>query len=93
MAVHIRMQKKGKTHKPFFQIVAADHRKPQNGRFLEKLGYYDPSTSPSTIELNPERVSYWYENGAQVSEQVQKFCKIKGVNLFRKKIERKAKGE
>ncbi len=83
MAVHIRLQRKGNTHRPFYHLVACDHRAARDGKFLEKLGYYNPNTEPSTMEINPERVRYWYGKGAQLSGQVSKLVKIKKIGLER----------
>lgn len=84
MAVHIRLQRHGSTHRPFYHVVAADHRKPRDGRFIEKLGYYDPNHNPSLIELKADRMQFWYERGAQVSEAVSKLTKVQKVTLTRK---------
>ena len=83
MAVHIRLQRKGNTNRPFYHVVAADHRARRDGRFLEKLGYYDPSTEPSTIELKGERLQHWYSQGAQLSETVAQIAKVKQIALSR----------
>jgi small subunit ribosomal protein S16 len=60
MAVHIRLQRKGSTHKPFYHLVAADHRCARDGRHIERLGYYDPSANPSIIKFKEDRVQYWF---------------------------------
>jgi small subunit ribosomal protein S16 len=86
MAVHIRLQRHGSTHRPFYHIVAADHRKPRNGRYLERLGYYDPNHSPSVISLKDDRIQHWYGIGAQLSTAVDKLVKIQKVELSRKKL-------
>jgi len=84
MAVHLRLQRHGNTHRPFYHLVAADHRAARDGRFIEKLGYYDPNANPSTIELKPERIQFWYSRGAQVSPAVASLLKVKKVSLTRK---------
>jgi small subunit ribosomal protein S16 len=83
MAVHIRLQRHGATHRPFYHIVAADSRAPRNGRFIEKLGYYDPNTEPSVIEVKSDRLQYWYGVGAQLSSATAKLFKNKKINLDR----------
>ena len=83
MAVSIRLQRKGSTHKPFYHIVAADRRSPRDGRFIEKLGYYDSKTEPSVIEIKSERLQHWYQQGAQVSSAVEKLAAIKKITLQR----------
>lgn len=84
MAVHVRLQRHGSIHRPFYHVVAADHRKARNGRFIEKLGYYDPNKEPSQIVLKPERVQYWYSKGAQLSDTVKKLAKLEKIELSRK---------
>lgn len=83
MAVHIRLQRKGGTHRPFFHIVATDHRNPRDGRFLEKLGYYDPTCEPSTIALKGDRLQHWYGQGAQLTSAVAKLVKAEKLSLSR----------
>lgn len=88
MAVHIRLQRKGSTHRPFYHVVVTDHRNPRDGRFIEKLGYYDPSCEPSLIELKDDRMQYWYGRGAQLTETVAKLAKAKDLNLSREQTHR-----
>ena len=86
MAVHIRLARHGNTHRPFYHLVAADHKmRRDGGRFIEKLGTYDPHTEPSTVELKEERIRYWYEKGAQLSDTVAKLLKAKNVKMARLK--------
>jgi small subunit ribosomal protein S16 len=84
MAVHIRLQRKGTTHRPFYHVVAADQRSPRDGRFIEKLGYYDPAAEPSVIELKVDRLEHWYAQGAQLTDACSKLVKAKKINLSRK---------
>ncbi|NRA63733.1 MAG: 30S ribosomal protein S16 [Pseudobacteriovorax sp.] len=84
MALTLRLQRHGSTHRPFYHIVATDSRRPRNGRFIEKLGYYDPNKEPSIMEVKTDRVQYWYANGAQVSSAVANILKKKSVKLDRK---------
>ncbi len=83
MAVTIRLQRRGSTHKPFYHIVAADTRAPRDGRFIEKLGYYDPMTEPSVIEVKSERLQHWYSCGAQLSEATRRLVNAKKIELQR----------
>lgn len=83
MAVTLRLARHGSTHRPFYHVVAADSRKARNGRYLEKLGYYDPNANPSVIELKEDRVQHWYGNGATLSPTVSKLLKVKSVKLTR----------
>lgn len=91
MAVHIRLQRKGATHKPFYQVVAADHRCPRDGRFLEKLGFYDPNCEPSVIELKEDRLQYWYGKGATLTSSANQLVKVKKISLKREGVVEKAK--
>lgn len=77
--VKIRLRRTGKKKQPSYRIVVADSRMPRDGRYIESLGYYDPKTEPSTVELDGERALYWLGQGAQPSRQVQNLMKIKGV--------------
>ena len=83
MAVHIRLQRKGAPHRSFYHVVAADHRSRRDGRFLEKLGFYDPNTEPSTINLKEDRVQFWYGKGAQLSTAIKSLVKVKKLKLNR----------
>ena len=69
-------------HTDHFITLAADSRSPRDGRFIEKLGYYDPNQEPSVIEMKEDRVQYWYQNGAQLADTV-KLVKVKNVRLSR----------
>jgi small subunit ribosomal protein S16 len=81
MAVKLRLQRKGRKGAPFYHIVAADARAPRDGRFIEKVGTYNPLTSPATIELNRERAFYWISVGAQPTDTVNAILRFKGVLL------------
>lgn len=75
MAVKIRLARTGAKKRPFYRIVAADARAPRDGRFLEKLGTYDPTKNPSEVHLNRSRVDYWLGVGAQPTETVKRLLK------------------
>lgn len=77
--VRIRLRRVGKKKQPAYRIVVADSKMPRDGRFIESLGYYNPLTEPSTIEIDGERALYWLGQGAQPSGQVQNLMKINGV--------------
>ncbi len=85
MAVHIRLQRKGTLNRSFFHLVAADHKARRDGNFIEKLGYYDPNPKDSTIHINQERLQYWFERGAQLSDAVKSMVKVQKIKLSRKK--------
>lgn len=73
--VKIRLARAGAKKRPFYRIVAADPRSPRDGRFLEKLGTYDPNQNPSIVVLNRPRIDYWLGVGAQPTETVRRLLK------------------
>ena len=75
MAVKIRLARTGAKKRPFYRIVAADARSPRDGRFLEKLGTYNPLTEDGTLELKRDRVEYWLGNGAQPTNVVKRLLR------------------
>ena len=81
MSVKIRLQRHGKKGKPFYWIVAADARSKRDGRYLEKLGVYNPNTNPATIELDLEGAVTWLQNGAQPTDTARAILSYKGAML------------
>jgi small subunit ribosomal protein S16 len=81
MPVKIRLQRHGKKGKPFYWIVAADARSKRDGKFLEKLGIYNPNTNPATIELKLDNAVTWLQNGAQPTDTAKAILSYKGVLL------------
>ena len=81
MPVKIRLQRHGKKGKPFFWIVAADSRAKRDGRFLEKLGTYNPNTNPATIDINIDNSVQWLQNGAQPTDTARAILSYKGAML------------
>ena len=79
MPVKIRLQRHGKKGRPFFHIVVADGRAPRDGRFIERIGSYNPITNPATIELNHEKAADWMQKGAQPSDTARAILSYKGV--------------
>ena len=79
MSVKIRLQRHGKKQKPFYWIVAADARSKRDGRFLEKLGTYNPNTNPATIDLNLDQAVQWLHNGAQPTDTARAILSYKGA--------------
>jgi small subunit ribosomal protein S16 len=79
MATRIRLQRHGKKGKPFFHIVVADQRAKRDGRFIEKLGTYNPNTNPATIDIDFDRCVNWVQNGAQPSDTARAILSYKGV--------------
>ncbi|WP_350290205.1 30S ribosomal protein S16 [uncultured Croceitalea sp.] len=81
MPVKIRLQRHGKKGKPFYWIVAADSRAKRDGKFLEKLGTYNPNTNPATINLNVDGSVQWLSNGAQPTDTARAILSYKGVMM------------
>ena len=81
MPVKIRLQRHGKKGKPFFWIVAADARSKRDGKFLEKIGTYNPNTNPATIDLNIDSAVQWLHNGAQPTDTAKAILSYKGALL------------
>ncbi len=79
MPVRIRLQRHGKKGKPFYWIVAADSRVKRDGKFLEKLGTYNPNTNPASIELNVDAAVRWLQNGAQPTQTARAILSYKGA--------------
>jgi small subunit ribosomal protein S16 len=81
MPVKIRLQRHGKKGKPFYWIVAADARSKRDGRYLEKLGTYNPNTNPATINLQLDNTVTWLEKGAQPTDTARTLLSYKGVMI------------
>jgi small subunit ribosomal protein S16 len=81
MSVKIRLQRHGKKGKPFYWIVSADARAKRDGKYLEKLGTYNPNTNPATIELNLDSAVKWLHNGAQPTDTAKAILSYKGAML------------
>ena len=81
MPVKIRLQRHGKKGKPYYWIVAADARAKRDGKYLEKLGAYNPNTNPATIELNLDGAVQWLQNGAQPTDTARAILSYKGAML------------
>ena len=75
MAVKIRLRRMGAKKAPFYRIVVADSRYPRDGRFIEELGYYDPTKEPSVVKIDMEKAQKWIANGAQSTDTVKKLLK------------------
>lgn len=83
MATKIRLQRHGHKGHAFYPIVIADSRAPRDGRFIERIGSYDPNTNPATINLNFDRALYWLETGAQPTLTVRRILSEKGVLMMK----------
>ncbi len=79
MAVKLRLQRRGRAKAPFYHIVVADARSPRDGRFIEKIGTYNPLTVPASIELDRQLAFDWLQKGAQPTDTVRAILRFKGV--------------
>ena len=76
MSVKIRLTRIGSKKQPYYRIVVTDSRSPRDGKFIEKIGTYDPKTDPSTVVLDKEKAAEWIRKGAKPSNTVEKLFKI-----------------
>lgn len=81
MAVKIRLSRRGRKKLALYDVVVADARAPRDGRFIEKLGTYNPLTNPASIEINDDRAFHWIMNGAQPTDTVKAMLSFRGVML------------
>lgn len=79
MAVKIRLRRMGAKKAPFYRIVVADSRFPRDGRFIEELGYYDPTKEPSILKIDDEKAKSWIAKGAQPTDTVKGLLKKNGT--------------
>ncbi|MEO8793870.1 MAG: 30S ribosomal protein S16 [Daejeonella sp.] len=86
MATKIRLQRFGKKGKPFYHVVVADARAPRDGKFIERLGSYNPNTNPATIEINFEKALDWMNKGAEPTDTCRAILSYKGI-LYKKHLE------
>ena len=83
MATKIRLQRHGRKNYAFYPIVVADSRAPRDGKFIERIGSYNPNTNPATVTLNFERALYWVNVGAQPTDTVRSILSQEGVLLMK----------
>jgi small subunit ribosomal protein S16 len=86
MPVKIRLQRHGKKGSAFYQIVIADGRAPRDGKFIEKIGTYNPTTNPATIALDTDKALSWLNNGAQPTDTCRTILSFKGV-MYKKHLQ------
>ena len=79
MAVKIRLRRMGAKKAPFYRVVVADSRYPRDGRFIEELGYYDPTKGPSVVKIDGDKAKEWMANGAQPTDTVKALLKKEGI--------------
>ncbi|MDR3093538.1 MAG: 30S ribosomal protein S16 [Bacteroidales bacterium] len=92
MPVKIRLSRQGKKGFPYYHIVAADSRAPRDGKYIERLGSYNPNTHPATVELNFDKALTWLTNGAQPTETCRNILSDEGVLLKKHLLEGAKKG-
>lgn len=80
MAVKIRLRRMGAKKAPFYRVIVADSRSPRDGRFIDEIGYYNPTTEPATIKIDEEKAVKWVNNGAQPTDIVKKLFTRTGIN-------------
>ncbi len=79
MATRIRLKRMGAKKNPFYRVVVADARSPRDGRFIEEIGFYDPSTDPVTINIDEEKALKWLANGAKPSDTAKSLFQKQGI--------------
>jgi len=92
MAVRIRLARKGRKRTAYYHVVVADSRSPRDGRYIEKIGIYNPITNPATIELDFDKALGWLQNGAIPSETCRAILSVKGVLIKKHLLEGVKKG-
>lgn len=92
MAVKIRLQRKGRTKAPFYHIVIADARAPRDGKYIERIGSYNPMTKPATIDIDRDAAYTWLTKGAQPTDTVRAILRFKGVLVKKHLMRGVAKG-
>ena len=86
MPAKLRLQRHGKKGIPFYHIVVADSRAPRDGKFIERIGSYNPNTNPATIDINLEKAVKWLQNGAQPTDTVRAILSYKGA-LYKRHLD------
>ena len=79
MAVKIRLTRIGKKKAPTYRVIVADERAPRDGRFIDEVGFYDPTADPSIVKIDTEKAAQWIKNGAKPTDTVAKLLKIAGL--------------
>jgi small subunit ribosomal protein S16 len=92
MPVKIRLSRQGKKGYPFYHIVVADSRAPRDGRYIERLGIYNPNTNPATVEFDFDRALDWLQKGAQPTDTTRSILSKKGVMVKKHLLEGAKKG-
>jgi small subunit ribosomal protein S16 len=90
--VRLRLRRKGRKGYPVYDIVSIDKRKRRDGAYIERVGYFDPNTTPNTIKIEDERAIYWLNVGAQPSDTVKRLLSYEGI-LLKRALQFKGKSE
>lgn len=77
--VKIRLRRMGMKKAPFYRVVVADSRYPRDGRFIEEIGYYNPTTNPAEVKIDAEKAAEWLKKGAQPTDTVKSLLKKSGI--------------
>jgi small subunit ribosomal protein S16 len=80
MAVRIRLKRVGAKKRPFYRIVVADSRSPRDGAFIDEIGFYNPTTDPTTLNIDSEKAQEWLQKGAQPSDTVKSLLSKAGIS-------------
>ncbi|MDE5563793.1 MAG: 30S ribosomal protein S16 [Oscillospiraceae bacterium] len=79
MAVKIRLRRMGAKKAPFYRVIVADARSPRDGRFIDEIGYYDPTKEPSVVNVDADKAKAWIAKGAQPTDTVKNILKKEGI--------------
>lgn len=79
MATKIRLKRMGAKKSPFYRMVVADEKSPRDGRFIEEIGFYDPSTTPATVKIDEEKALKWLATGAKPSDTAKSLLQKQGI--------------
>ena len=93
--VKIRLRRMGAKKRPFYRVVVADSRSPRDGRFIDEIGYYDPTKNPAVVKIDADKAAHWLQHGAQPTDTARSLLRQVGVlkNLYEAKRSSSANGE
>ena len=88
MTLKIRLRQQGRTNRPFYRLVVTDSRARRDGKYVEMVGWYNPHLADETVSIKDERIRYWIDNGAQLSEKVEKLVAKASPEIINEKRQR-----
>jgi len=88
MAIKIRLRRQGRTNRPFYRLIVADSKERRDGKYIEMLGWYNPVQEDNNLSIKDDRVRYWLERGAQLTEKVETLVARAAPEIIREKRER-----